>query len=187
MDSRFCGNDNKTMNLPLPRLGTPVLRQKSLPVPESEINTPAFQKYIDDLIDTMRANDGVGIASVQAGIPKAVFVIEAKGNRRYPGAPDIPLQVFINPSVEILKAGDETDWEGCLSVPGLRGQVPRAKKVRIKALSRTGAPVDIEASGFFARVIQHEWDHLQGNVYLDRMQGLQTLTFLEEFARYWSK
>ena len=123
------------MNLPLPKLGNPILRQKSMPVPPPEINTPAFQKFLDDLIDTMRANEGVGIAAVQAGVPKTVFVIEVKESRRYPKASDIPLQIFINPEVEFTTKEEEKDWEGCLSVPGLRGQVPRFKSLRIIKLS----------------------------------------------------
>lgn len=173
------------MNLPLTKLGNPVLRQKSVPVPEAEINTPKFQKFLDDLIDTMHANEGVGIASVQVGIPKAVFVVECKGSTRYPKAPEIPLQIFINPSVELLKSVELLDWEGCLSVPGLRGQVPRAKSLKLRALDRTGRKVELEAHDFFARVIQHEWGHLQGRVYLDQMKGLETLTFLDEFAKFW--
>ena len=175
------------MILKLIHLGNPVLRQKSRPVPEPEIKTPAFQKYIDDLIDTMHHAEGVGIASVQVGIPKAVFVVEVKSNRRYPKEAAIPLQVFINPEVELLKTGEEMDWEGCLSVPGLRGQVPRAKSLKIRALDRAGQRVELEVNGFFARVIQHEWGHLQGRVYLDHMRGLETLTFLDEFARFWDK
>jgi len=174
------------MNLPLTHLGNPVLRQKSTSVPESEINLPKFQQFLDDLIDTMHANEGVGIAAVQVGIPKLIFVVECKENKRYPKSPNIPLQIFINPHVELLKSGEEKDWEGCLSVPGLRGEVPRAKVVRLKALDRNGQRIELEARDFFARVIQHEWDHLQGRVYLDRMQGLETLTFLDEFAKFWS-
>ncbi len=175
------------MNLPLPKLGNPVIRQKSTPVPPAEINTPAFQKFIDDLIDTMHANEGVGIAAVQVGRPRSVFVVESQGNLRYPGAPDIPLLVFINPEVEFTTKEEEKDWEGCLSVPGLRGLVPRYKSLRVKALDRTGKSFQFEADGFFARVIQHEWAHLQGKVYLDFMKGMETLTFLDEYAKFWAK
>jgi len=174
------------MTLKLIHLGNPVLRQKSRPVPEPEIKTPQFQKFLDDMIDTMHAAEGVGIAAVQIGVPKAVFIIEVKSNRRYPDEAPIPLKIFINPEVELLKIGEEMDWEGCLSVPGLRGQVPRAKSLKIRALDRAGQRVELEVSGFLARVIQHEWGHLQGRVYLDSMRGLETLTFLDEFARFWS-
>ena len=175
------------MILKLIHLGNPVLRQKSQLIPPPEIKSPGFQKFIDDLIDTMHAAEGEGIAAVQVGVPKAVFVVEVKSNKRYPKEAGIPLQVFINPEVQLLKTGEEIDWEGCLSVPGLRGQVPRAKSLKIKALDRAGQPVSLEVNGFFARVIQHEWGHLQGRVYLDAMKGLETLTFLDEFARFWDR
>lgn len=164
------------MILKLVQLGNPVLRRKSEPVPRHEIPSKEFQKFLDDLIDTMHAAEGVGIAAVQVGVPKSVFVVEVKNNSRYPKAPAIPLQIFINPEVEILKSGEEKDWEGCLSVPGLRGEVPRAQAVRLSASNRSGEKVELEARDFFARVIQHEWDHLEGRVYLDRMRGLETLT-----------
>ncbi|MGE5219491.1 MAG: peptide deformylase, partial [Chloroflexota bacterium] len=104
---------------------------------------------------------------------------------RYPRKPPVPLTVLVNPIITPLSESVEEDWEGCLSIPDLRGRVPRYKTIRVQALDRNGVELDFVASDFHARVIQHEFDHLNGKVYLDRMGDLTTLTFLQEFARYW--
>ena len=111
-------------------------------------------------------------------------VIEVADNARYPGKAPVPLSVLVNP--RIFPLGDETedDWEGCLSIPELRGRVPRYKSLRVTALDRDGNGMDFTASGFHARVIQHEVDHLRGRVFLDRMPDLSTLTYLTELARF---
>lgn len=171
--------------LKVSQLGNPVLRAPSKPVPEARIRTPDFQRFIDDMIETMREYDGVGLAAPQVHVPWRVATIEVADSPRYPEAPGVPLTVIINP--EITPVGDEMeeDWEGCLSVPGLRGRTPRHAAIDLRALDREGRPLTLRAEHFFARVIQHEVDHLDGKVYLDRMRDLGTLTHLEEFARYW--
>jgi peptide deformylase len=167
-------------------LGHPILRQVTLPVPRDHIGHPAFQQFLDDLVDTMREYDGVGIAANQVHSPLRVFAMECQGNRRYPSAPAVPLQIVINPEVEFLSAAPDTvdEWEGCLSVPGLRGEVPRRHALRMRALDRTGAPFDVTLEGFAARIVQHEIDHLNGRVYLDCMNGLQTLSYEKEYKRF---
>lgn len=171
--------------LKVAKLGNPVLRKKAEAVNPADIKTEAFQKFIDDMIDTMRDYDGVGIAAPQVHVSLQVFVCEVNNNARYPGAPDVPLTVFINPVLKDLSQTKVELWEGCLSIPAMRGVVPRYEDLMCEGLDRNGTPVSLKASGFFARVIQHEWDHLQGGVYLDRMPDLKTLCHLDEFAKYW--
>jgi len=171
--------------LKVARLGHPVLREPSLSVPPERIPTAEFQRFIDDLIETMREYDGVGLAAPQVHVPWRVATIEAAGNPRYPEAPAVPLTVLVNPEIQAVGEEKEVDWEGCLSVPGLRGKVARVSALDVRALDREGNPIFWRAEGFPARIVQHEVDHLDGRVYLDRMEDLLTLTHLEEFARYW--
>ncbi len=173
--------------LKIARMGHPVLRQVALPVQQTEINTPAFQAFIDDMIDTMRESDGVGLAAPQVYSARRVVLIEVKGpHPRYPDQPGVPLTVLINPEVISHSSDTEPDWEGCLSIPDLRGQVPRWVSLKVRALDRQGQTLELEASGFFARVIQHELDHLDGILFLERMNDLRTLTYLREFQRFWT-
>jgi len=171
--------------LKVARLGHPVLRKKAEEVNPSAVRTEAFQKFIDDMIDTMHDYDGVGIAAPQVHVSLQIFVCEVKRNARYPDAPDIPLTVVINPALKDLSQTRVDLWEGCLSIPGMRGLVPRYDYLVCEGLDRAGAPVSLQASGFFARILQHEWDHLQGGVYLDRMPDMKTLAHLEEFEKFW--
>lgn len=175
------------MILKVARLGHPVLRQKAKTVPRQKILSPGIQAFIQDLIETMREYDGVGIAAPQVHLSLQVAVIQVDHNLRYPKAPRIPLTILINPQVKPASRQRVLDWEGCLSVEGLRGKVPRWRSVEVKAYNAKGQPLRFKASGFFARVIQHEWDHLQGKLFLDRMPDLRTLTHLTEYARYWAK
>jgi peptide deformylase len=172
------------MILKVARLGHPVLRQVSEPVSLDQITTPAFQQFIDDMIDTMYEYDGVGLAAPQVHVSKQIMVLEVSHHPRYPHVPPIPLSVYINPEITPVSDDMEEEWEGCLSVPGLRGHTPRYTKLRLRAYDRQGAHVDFVAEGFHARVIQHEYDHVQGKVYLDRMRGMDSLTFMEEFTKY---
>jgi peptide deformylase len=144
-----------------------------------------MQKFIDDMIETMKEYDGVGLAADQVHESKQIAVLEVADNPRYPEKPRVPLTVLVNPTITPLSEDMEEDWEGCLSIPDLRGMVPRYKSVRVQALDRQGKQIDFVADEFHARVIQHEFDHLTGKVYLDRMRDFSTLTFLQEFARYW--
>jgi peptide deformylase len=173
--------------LKVARLGHPVLRKIAAPLSLRKIQTPSFQKFIDDMIETMKEYDGVGLAADQVHESKQVAVLEVAENPRYPDKPKVPLTVLINPKISPLTDEMEEDWEGCLSIPELRGRVPRYKTIRVQAWDRDGKDLEFTAADFHARVIQHEWDHLNGKVYLDRMGDLSTLTFLTEFARYWLK
>ncbi|MFZ1061351.1 MAG: peptide deformylase [Candidatus Rokuibacteriota bacterium] len=171
--------------LKVARLGHPVLRKVAAPVPVSEIRLPETQRLIDDMIETMREHNGAGLAATQVHTLKQIAVIEVLSNPRYPDAPQIPLTVIVNPIVTLLTAAMEEGSEGCLSIPDLRGMVPRYTEVRLQAYDRAGEPVNLIAKDFFARVIQHETDHLNGVVFLDRMKDLSTLTHLAEWNKYW--
>lgn len=175
------------MILKVSRLGHPVLRRKADPVPVEKIHTPELNRLIQDMIETMQEYDGVGIAAPQVHVSLQLAVIGVEASERYPKAPKIPLTVLINPRVKPVSHQKEIDWEGCLSVDGLRGQVPRWRSVEVEGYNAKAEKVKFKAEGFFARVIQHEWDHLQGNVFLDRMPNLSTLTHMKEFARYWAE
>ena len=171
--------------LKVTRLGHPVLRQTAKPVAPEAIATPAIQQLIDDMIETMREYDGVGIAAPQVHQSLQIAIIEAAHNTRYPQAPEIPLTVLINPEIISRAPEERMGWEGCLSIEGLRGLVPRARKLSARWLDRTGRPVSQDVEGFFAVVFQHEVDHLKGKVFVDRMADLSTLTHLLEYERYW--
>jgi peptide deformylase len=173
--------------LKVTRLGHPVLRRVAENVSQQELQSPALQKFIDDMIETMKEYDGVGLAADQVHESKQIAVLEVADNPRYPEKPRVPLTVLVNPTITPLSEDMEEDWEGCLSIPDLRGMVPRYKSVHVQALDRQGKEIDFVANEFHARVIQHEFDHLSGKVYLDRMRDFSTLTFLQEFARYWMR
>jgi peptide deformylase len=166
------------------RLGHPVLRKLAQNVPLEHITSSENQRLIDDMVETMKEHDGVGLAAVQVHESKQIAVLEVADNPRYPQKPKVPLSVLINPNITPLSDEMEEDWEGCLSIIELRGLVPRYKIIRVLARARDGMELDFVASGFHARVIQHEWDHLQGKVYLDRMRDLSSLTYLQEYSRY---
>ena len=171
--------------LKVARLGNPVLRRVAEEIAPDQIGSPELQQLIDHMIETMMEYDGVGMAAAQVHVPQQVAVLEVADNPRYPQKPKVPLSVLVNPKITPVSEEIEEDWEGCLSIVELRGKVPRYKSIRVKALDRNGKRLDFTAIGFHARVIQHEWDHLNGRVFLDRMADLSTLTYLQEFARYW--
>lgn len=175
------------MILKVARLGFPSLRTEASPVPPDRIKSKEFQRLIDDMIETMYEYSGVGLAAPQVHLPIQLAVLEVHDHPRYPDMPDVPLTVLINPVVTILDRTLVEEWEGCLSVPDLRGRVPRFKHLRVTALGRDTQPVEIAASDFHARVIQHETDHLKGEVYLDRMPDMRTLGFLQEWQRFMLK
>jgi len=171
--------------LKVARLGHPALRQVARPLDADAIRSAEIQRFIDDMVETMREYDGAGLAANQVHTLRQIAVIEVQGNPRYPEAPAIPLMVMINPVVTPLTDEMENGWEGCLSVPDMRGVVPRYTGVRLQCQDRDGQPVDLVAKDFFARVIQHETDHLNGIVYLDRMQDLSTLSHIAEWNKHW--
>jgi peptide deformylase len=178
--------------LKIARMGHPVLRAKARPIHPSEIRTPKVQQLIDDMFETMREYQGVGLAAPQVHESLRVFVA---GFPPRPGrdddeddeeGEDVPEMALINPEIEVVSRDAVEDWEGCLSIPDIRGRVPRAKQIVARAFDRTGKKIEFPASGFTARVIQHETDHLDGVLFFDRMKNFQSLTFLDEFGRYWS-
>jgi peptide deformylase len=171
--------------LKVARLGHPILREVARPVPPERIRSVEIQRFIDDMIETMHEYDGAGLAAPQVHTLLQIAVIEVDGNPRYPDAPGIPLTVLVNPVVTPLTEEMEDGWEGCLSVPDMRGMVPRHTAVRLQCHDRDGQGVDLVAKDFFARVIQHETDHLRGIVYVDRMRDLSTLSFVGEWKRHW--
>ncbi len=174
--------------LKIVRLGHPAIRTGGEIVNAGDCAHPDFQTFLDDLAETMRNADGVGLAAPQVHMPHRAIVIEVDPqNPRYPGYPTIPLTILINPHIVGHSADTQEDWEGCLSVPDLRGRVPRWKAVKVEAIDREGGSIEIEADGFFARVLQHEIDHLHGKVFLDRLPDLSTLTHLREYQQYWAK
>ena len=167
--------------LTIAKIGNPVLRKLAAPVPADEIRTPTFQRFLDDMFETMYDAEGIGLAAPQVSRSQQVIVMA------YPGEGGFPESVLINPAIVFYGPQQVENWEGCLSVDGLRGKVVRPSTVRVKALDREGSPVDIDAPGLFAVCIQHEMDHLAGKLFLDRMTDLSTLTQLEEFDRFWRK
>ncbi len=167
---------------PIVRLGHPSLRTPAKPVPLARIGRPEIQQLIDEMVETMRAAPGVGLAAPQLGVELQVFVYEAAGNPDR--GPEIPLRVVINPMITTQSGELVYDWEGCLSIPDLRGLVPRHPAVRVRGIDREGQPLDYVAQGFEARIVQHEFDHLNGVVFLDRMRDLHSLSYLEEWEQY---
>lgn len=174
--------------LKVARLGHPSLRRRARPLDPEEIRTPAVQQLIDDMMQTMAEYQGIGLAAPQVHEGVRLFVAgyedEAAGDREHS-----PLKVLalINPEVEPMGKEVVEDWEGCLSIPELRGRVPRARDVLVKAFDRDSLRIELKAHGYFARVLQHETDHLDGLLFIDRMGSLESLTFIEEYSRYWAK
>jgi peptide deformylase len=171
--------------LPIATVGDPVLRERGREVTEEELRSPEVQRLIDDMIETMRDANGAGLAANQVSNLHRVAVVEVRpGNPRYPYKPPIPLTVMVNPVVEPL--GDETVEinEGCLSVPDLRGTVDRAAAVRVRYLDREGAEHVEERRGLTAGTFQHELDHLNGVLFLDRVRDPSTFSTWDQFARH---
>jgi peptide deformylase len=166
-------------------LGNPVLRAVAEPV--KNIQAPEIQRLIDDMIETMREYRGVGLAAPQVHRLLQIAVVEAEEAPPASGRGTVKLTVLINPSLTQATDRMEEDWEGCLSIPDLRGKVPRYREIDVQAYDRRGRRQDFRASGFAARVIQHEYDHLNGTLFFDRMKDLSTLTYLDEYARFWAR
>jgi peptide deformylase len=171
--------------LKVARLGHPILRQVAEAVSPEAIGSPEIQQLIEDMLETMEEYDGAGLAAPQVHVSRRVVIYGVQGNPRYPDAEDVPLTVLVNPKITPATTETDEDWEGCLSVPDMRGQVPRYTRVKVEAYGRDGRPLRFTAAGFHARVVQHECDHLDGKVYLDRMRSLETLSFLPEFHKHW--
>ena len=160
------------------RMGDPRLRLKAAPV--TAFDTPELHALVADLWQTMAAESGAGLAAPQVAVPLRVVVFGYQVNPRYPDAPPVPETVLVNPVIEPLSDATEEGWEGCLSVPGLRGLVPRHTEIRYTGFDAYGRPVEREVEGFHARIVQHECDHLDGILYPQRMRDLARLGFIEE-------
>ena len=160
------------------------MRGKARALDRTEMKSPAIHKLIDDMIETMLEYHGVGLAAPQIHEGLRLFVAALDVDEEGPAAEPV---VMINP--EIVPVGNDTveDWEGCLSIPDVRGLVPRAREIKVRAYDRRGERLEIDAHDYAARVIQHETDHLDGVLFLDRMRSFESLTFLDEYSRYWVK
>lgn len=162
------------------KMGDPRLLRVAAPV--AEFDTPALHALVQDMMDTMRAANGAGLAAPQIGVDLQLVIFGFDRSERYPDAPPVPMTVLLNPVITPLPEADgevreEDGWEGCLSVPGLRGVVPRWRRIRYQGQDITGRPLHREAEGFHARVVQHECDHLIGRLYPTRMRDLTRLGF----------
>ncbi|HWQ39789.1 MAG TPA: peptide deformylase [Burkholderiales bacterium] len=163
---------------PVLRMGDPLLLERARPV--QRFDTPELHGLIRDMDDTMRARNGAGIAAPQIGVSLQVVIFGVGANARYPDAEQVPYTVLINPVLEPLGEAMEEGWEGCLSLPGMRGLVPRYKQVRYRGFDQFGKAIDRSVSGFHARVVQHETDHLLGILYPMRIRDLRHFGFNEE-------
>jgi peptide deformylase len=174
--------------LKVARMGHPVLRAVARPLEKAEIASPALQRLIDDMIETMVEYHGVGLAAPQVHESVRLFVAQpdAPANTG-DGETDEPPRtiVLINPEITPVGVDVVDGWEGCLSIPDIRGRVPRAREIKVRGFGRRGERLELGAQDFAARVMQHETDHLDGILFFDRMRGFETLTFLDEYSRYW--
>lgn len=160
------------------RLGDPRLREFSQPV--ANLDAPELETLIADMFETMHHYDGAGLAAPQIGLPLRIMIFGLESNPRYPDVDPVPTTVLINPDFEVLDETPEPGWEGCLSVPGMRGVVSRPRRIRYSGVDHNGTPVEREAEGFHARVFQHEYDHLDGILYPDRIDDNARFGFIEE-------
>lgn len=166
-------------------MGHPTLRRPARPVEPSELGTPKLYTLVDDMVDTLHDYGGIGLAAPQVGESLRLAVIEIKGGMtRYGDIPSMPLTAFVNPTIDVLDSRKEGYWEGCLSIPGLRGYVERPQHVRVGYTTLAGGTEALELRGFLATVFQHEFDHLDGRLYVDRVADPRLLAFDEEFERY---
>ncbi len=165
---------------PILRMGDPRLRQVSRPV--EAFDTPELHDLIADMFDTMAAADGAGLAAPQVAVPVRVMIFGVESNPRYPDAEPVPTTVLVNASYEVLDEAQVSGWEGCLSVPGMRGWVPRYRRIRYRGFDPYGEPVEREADGFHAVVFQHEYDHLDGILYPDRIVEKEKFGFERELT-----
>lgn len=171
--------------LKVARMGHPILRKKGRALEPKEIQSDRIQRLIQDMTETMHEYRGIGLAAPQVHESLQLAIIEIESdNPRYPGSAQKPLTIFINPKITVLDQTLQGFWEGCLSVPELRGFVERPKKVQVDYLDDQGAPQSIIGEGFLATVIQHELDHLNGRLYIDRIKDPALLSYMDEYQRY---
>jgi peptide deformylase len=160
------------------RMGHAVLRERASPV--EKFATPELRDLLRDMQDTMAAKNGAGLAAPQIGVSQRIVIFGVQSNPRYPDAEEVPFTVLVNPKIVLLTKEVEEGWEGCLSVPGMRGLVPRYTRLRYTGFDVEGNPIDRIAEGFHARVVQHECDHLDGILYPQRMTDMSRFGFNEE-------
>ncbi len=172
--------------LKVARMGHPVLRRKARALDKTDIRDAAVQKLIDDMIETMVEYHGVGLAAPQVHESLRIFVAALDSREEGDTAQAEPL-ALINPEITVVGGDTVEDWEGCLSIPDIRGRVPRAREIKVRAYDRKGDRLELRAHDFPARVIQHETDHLDGVLFFDRMRSLDSLAFIDEYSRYWAK
>ena len=166
-------------------MGHPHLREVAAPVPEEMIGSAEMEQLLEDMHDTLEDYGGIGLAAPQIDVPLRLAIIEIPaGPTRYGDLEALPLTAFINPTVEVLNPASAGNWEGCLSVPGLRGWVERPQHIRVTYTDIDGNARELELQGFPATVFQHEFDHLDGTLYIDRITDSTTLVFEEELARF---
>jgi len=171
--------------LPIREMGDPVLREEARAVTSEELAGEEVQRLIDDMIETMRAADGAGLAAPQVGVPLRIAVIEVRaGNPRYPYKPPIPLTVIVNPELTMLDGATFATNEGCLSMPNVRGDLERFENVGVRYLDRDGEVHEETRRGLTAGTFQHEVDHLDGILFVDRMTDMSSLSTWEEFERH---
>lgn len=170
--------------LPILQIGHPDLRRAAREVTPAEVNTPEIQRFIDVLVATMRHANGAGLAAVQVGVHLRIVALEVGDNPRYPYKPKIPLTIAINPRLEPVGEERFENWEGCLSVPGLRGPVLRHRVIQVSYLDREGRPEELLTRGLTAGTWQHECDHLDGALFVDRVTDPARLTTWENWERY---
>lgn len=163
---------------PVLRMGNPLLLQRADEI--TAFNTQELNELIQDMRDTMLANDGAGLAAPQIGVSLRLVIFGVDKNPRYPDAPEVPETILINPTITPLDEAMDNAWEGCLSLPGLRGLVPRYRHIRYSGFDAQGKPFEIDASDFHARVVQHECDHLDGILYPRRIKDLRQFAYTEE-------
>ncbi len=170
--------------LKIAQIGHPVLRQRAREVTPEELAGREMQQFIDDLVETMRDANGAGLAAIQVHNAVRIVAVEVKDNPRYPYKPNIPLTILVNPVLEPLGEERFENYEGCLSVPNLRGVVERWAEVHVRGLERDGSPFDRVIRGLTAGTFQHECDHLDGMLFVDRVKDPTTLTTWAEFDRF---
>jgi peptide deformylase len=167
------------------RMGHPTLRRPARPLTAVELASPGTAKLLDDMIDTLQAYGGIGLAAPQIDEPVRLAIIEiAGGSSRYGEIPPLPLTVFANPTIDVVDPASAGYWEGCLSVPGLRGFVERPQHIRVRYQHLDGSAAELELRGFLATVFQHEFDHLDGRLYIDRITDMSKLMFEAEYLRF---
>ena len=172
------------MRLEIANIGDPILREVATEVSIEQVNSEEVQTFIDNLIETMHFANGAGLAATQVSVSWRIFVIEVNDNPRYPYKPNIPLTILINPQIEFLTEERFSNFEGCLSVPNLRGVVERCPEINIKGFDRVGEPVEILAKGITAGTFQHEFDHLNGVLFLDKVKDTKTFCTWDEFKKH---